>query len=129
VGQGYGTVPWGVRTIWETYMGWFRLRSTTELYPLEPSAAAAELADLAGPDAVVARARVALAAGEPVVALHLAEAVLVHHPTHLGAVDVMIDAHRALLDAGGDTSFWESGWLHNQWEHWRAERRRLDPPG
>ena len=58
VGQGYGTVAWGVRTIWETYMGWFHLRSTTELYPLEPAAAFAELVELAGPDAVVERARV-----------------------------------------------------------------------
>jgi alkyl sulfatase BDS1-like metallo-beta-lactamase superfamily hydrolase len=129
VGQGYGTVAWGVRTIWETYMGWFRLRSTTELYPLEASAVTADLAELAGPDAVVGRARTALDAGEPVAALHMAEAVLAHHPSHDAAIDVMIDAHQALLDAGGDTSFWESGWLQNQWEYWRAERRRLGQRG
>jgi hypothetical protein len=41
----------------------------------------------------------------------------------------MIDAHQALLDAGGDTSFWESGWLRRQGEYWRAERRRLGPRG
>ena len=33
VGQGYGKVSWAVRTIWETYVGWFKLGSTTELYP------------------------------------------------------------------------------------------------
>ena len=123
VGQGYGTVAWGVRTIWETYMGWFHLRSTTELYPLEPVAAFAELVDLAGPDAVVGRARAQLAAGEPVAAVHLAEAVLHHRPDHAGAVEVMIDAHQALLDAGGDVSFWESGWLRHQIERWRRARR------
>ncbi len=123
VGEGYGTVAWGVRTIWETYMGWFTLRSTTELYPVEPAAAFAELVDLAGADAVVARARAKLAAGEPVAAIHLAEAVLCHQPAHSGAVDVMIDAHQALLDGGGDVSFWESGWLRHQLEHWRSERR------
>ena len=122
VGQGYGTVAWGVRTIWETYMGWFHLRSTTELYPLEPAAAFVELVDLAGPDAVVGRARTKLAAGEPVAALHLAEAVLHLQPEHVGAVDVMIDAHQALLDAGGDVSFWESGWLRQQRERWRTAR-------
>jgi glyoxylase-like metal-dependent hydrolase (beta-lactamase superfamily II) len=107
VGEGYGTVAWGVRTIWETYMGWFRLRSTTELYPLEPAAA-------------MARAKVI--AAEPVAAIHLVEAVLHREPAHPGAVDVMIDAHRALLDGGGDVSFWESGWLRHQLGRWELER-------
>ena len=26
VGQGYGKVPWAVRTLWESYVGWFKLR-------------------------------------------------------------------------------------------------------
>ena len=120
VGQGYGTVPWGVRTIWESYMGWFHLRSTTELYPLEPAAAFAELVDLAGTDAVVDRARALVSGGEPVAAVHLAEAVLWRRPDHAGAVDVMVDAHHALLDAGGDVSFWENGWLVRQLERWRG---------
>ncbi len=122
VGQGYGTVAWGVRTIWETYMGWFHLRSTTDLYPLEPAAAFAQLVDLVGPDAVIGRARENLAAGEAVAAIHLAEAVLHHQADHIGAVEVMIDAHQALLNAGGDVSFWESGWLHHQLERWRLSR-------
>jgi hypothetical protein len=32
---------------------------------------------------------------------------------------VLVDAHRALLAAGGDAKFWESGWLHHQLERWR----------
>lgn len=124
VGQGYGTVAWGVRTIWESYMGWFTLRSTTELYPLEWSAVGAELVALAGADAVVERARAKVAAGEPVIAVAMAEAVLRHqadhgNPAHRGAVAVMIEAHDALLGAGGDVSFWESGWLRHQRERWR----------
>jgi glyoxylase-like metal-dependent hydrolase (beta-lactamase superfamily II) len=122
VGEGYGTVAWGVRTIWETYMGWFRLRSTTELYPVDSAAASAELVDLVGADAVVARARAKLTAAEPVVAIHLAEAVLHHEPGHPGAVDIMIAAHRALLDGGGDVSFWENGWLRHQLAHWELAR-------
>ena len=128
VGQGYGTVAWGVRTIWETYMGWFHLRSTTELYPLEPAAAFAELVDVAGPDAVVARARTKITAGDAVTAVHLAEAVLRHQPDHAAAVDVMIDAHQALLDTGGDVSFWESGWLRHQLVRWRNASGH-DPDG
>ena len=34
VGEGYGKVSWGVRSIWEGYAGWFHARSTTELYPV-----------------------------------------------------------------------------------------------
>jgi alkyl sulfatase BDS1-like metallo-beta-lactamase superfamily hydrolase len=124
VGEGYGTVAWGVRTIWETYVGWFTLRSTTELYPVDPAAAWTELVDLVGADAVVTRARAKLAAAEPVVAIHLAEAVLRHQPGHVGAIDVMIDAHRALLDGGGDISFWESGWLRDQVANWESERSK-----
>jgi glyoxylase-like metal-dependent hydrolase (beta-lactamase superfamily II) len=122
VGEGYGTVAWGVRTIWETYMGWFTLRSTTELYPVRPVTAMAELVELVGADAVIATARAKISAAEPVVAIHLAEAVLRHQPAHAGAADVMIDAHRALLDGGGDVSFWESGWLRHQLGHWQRQR-------
>jgi alkyl sulfatase BDS1-like metallo-beta-lactamase superfamily hydrolase len=123
VGEGYGTVAWGVRTIWETYVGWFTLRSTTELYPVEPATAWAEIVDLVGADAVVTRAGAKLATGDPVVAIHLAEAVLGRQPGHAGAVGIMIDAHRALLDGGGDVSFWESGWLRHQLARWESERR------
>jgi alkyl sulfatase BDS1-like metallo-beta-lactamase superfamily hydrolase len=131
VGQGYGTVPWGVRTIWESSMGWFHLRSTTELYPLEPAAATAELVDLAGPDAVVDRARALLAGGDPVTAIHLIEAVLHRRGdtgnAPAGIVGVMIDAHRTLLDNGGDVSFWENGWLRHQLDHWESERLEPGP--
>ncbi len=123
VGQGYGTVAWGVRTIWESYMGWFTAAlDHRAVLRWSRQRRAAEVVDLAGPDAVVARARAKLAAGEPVVAIHLAEAVLRHHPDHGGAIDVMVDAHEALLDAGGDVSFWESGWLRHQLERWRLAR-------
>ena len=36
VGEGYGTVAWNVRAIWENYAGWFHHRSTTELYAPRP---------------------------------------------------------------------------------------------
>ncbi|MGH8982959.1 MAG: alkyl sulfatase dimerization domain-containing protein [Acidimicrobiia bacterium] len=120
VGQGYGKVSWAVRTIWESYAGWFRLRSTTELYPVAPVEAAAELVELAGASATVERGRAKLAAGAPVVALHLAEAVLAADPSNREAMAIMVDAHDALLAAGGDASFWEDGWLRHQRDRWRA---------
>ncbi len=57
VGQGYGKVSWAVRTLWETYVGWFTLQSTTELYPDSSGLALAELVDAAGADAALQRCR------------------------------------------------------------------------
>ena len=120
VGEGYGTVAWGVRTIWETYMGWFRLRSTTELYPVEPVVGLRRARRpgwlrrrrRAGPGQ--ARRRRA-GGGHPSGRSRPAQ----REPDHRDAVDVMIDAHQALLDGGGDVNFWESGWLRHQRERWR----------
>ena len=119
VGEGYGTVPWAVRTIWETYVGWFRLQSSTELYPLDHGAVLADVIDLAGADAVVALARIKLSEGEAAASIHLAEAVLWHAPTHAGAIQVMGDAHQALLDGGAEENFWAAGWLHHELDRWR----------
>jgi glyoxylase-like metal-dependent hydrolase (beta-lactamase superfamily II) len=120
VGQGYGKVPWAVRTIWESYVGWFKLQSTTELHPDEHRAAIAELVDAAGTDVTLERARRALDRGDAVVALHLAEAVLACAGAD-GDVDdaraanaLLLDAHHFLLEHGGDVSFWEDGWLRHQ---------------
>jgi alkyl sulfatase BDS1-like metallo-beta-lactamase superfamily hydrolase len=112
VGEGYGTVSWSIRAIWETYQGWFHGRSTTELYPVPYWAVHPELVALAGgPDAVAAAAaaKVALA---PVEALHLAEAALAADPHHRGALEASLAAHRGLLAAS--ENFWETRWLENE---------------
>ncbi len=51
VGQGYGKVSWAVRTLWEEYLGWFKLQSTTELYPESAPGALAELVEALGAEA------------------------------------------------------------------------------
>ncbi|MGZ5397056.1 MAG: MBL fold metallo-hydrolase [Mycobacterium sp.] len=109
VGQGYGKVAWDVRAIWENYSGWFHHRSTTELYGIGADELNADLVDLAGADRVVQRAEAHLAAGRPVHAIHLAEAVTHADSTHAGARAVLKAAHRNLLAAS--TNFWESAWL------------------
>ena len=118
VGQGYGAVRWAARTIFESYTGWFQRRSSSELYAVDPGAGAADLAELAGAEAALERARKRLAGGESVVAIQLAEAVLANDAAHAGAARVLVDAHEALLAAGGDANFWESGWLRHQIAHW-----------
>ena len=118
VGQGYGKVPWAVRTFWEEYVGWFTLRSTTELYPDPAPAALADLLDALGTDTVLGRAEAALARGDAVVAIRLAEAVEAAAPGDPRLAALMVAAHQHLLDHGGDVSFWEEGWLRTQRDRW-----------
>lgn len=116
VGQGYGKVAWDVRAIWENYSGWFHHRSTTELYPVGPETVSADLVELAGSDALVARAREHLAAGRPLAAIHLAEIVTDTEAGHPQARAVLKSAHESLLS--GSVNFWESAWLTKQIERY-----------
>lgn len=114
IGQGYGKVSWAVRTIWESYMGWFKAQSTTELYPTRIREVHPELVALAGANAVVERGRQRLDAEDPEAALHLAEAVLATEASHAGALQLALDCHQALLERSGGNNFWETGWLEHQ---------------
>ncbi len=112
VGQGYGRVAWAVRTFWESYLGWFKLRSSTELYPRRP--VAQTLASLAGASATIARGR-ELLDQDPVLALGLAEAVLEGAPNDAAALALARDAHDVLLRNPEDArNFWLGGWLRSQ---------------
>jgi alkyl sulfatase BDS1-like metallo-beta-lactamase superfamily hydrolase len=121
VGQGYGKVSWAVRTLWESYVGWFKLRSTTELYPDSTELALAELVDAAGTDATLDRAEAALARGEATLAIRLGEAVMARDPATPRARAVLANAHSYLLEHGGDISFWEHGWLRDQLARWGSD--------
>lgn len=121
VGQGYGKVAWAVRTMWETYVGWFRLQSTTEMYPDSSAGALAELVAAAGPAAALDRAEAALARGDAPVAIRLAEAVHAASPGEPRVAALMVAAHQHLLDHGGDASFWEHGWLRHEIGQWSKD--------
>ena len=117
VGEGYGKVSWNVRAIWENYAGWFHHRSTTELYAGDTGAVHAELAELAGPAAVVGAGWRRLEARQPVEALHLAEVALAADPDDAAARDLVRAALDHLLAASGN--FWESTWLRREIERHR----------
>jgi hypothetical protein len=51
-----------------------------------------------------------------VVAIRVAEAVETHSPEEPRAKALLVEAHRYLLDHGGDISFWENGWLRHELE-------------
>ena len=114
VGQGYGKVSWAVRTIWETYMGWFKARASSELYATQPVEVAADLVKLAGVDRVVELGRTSLASRDCERAMLLAEAALAHDARHRAALRLAIDANRALLERSERSNFWETGWLETQ---------------
>lgn len=123
LGQGYGKVSWSVRAIWETYAGWFHHRSTTELYPVPASSVHADLVELAGgPERVAARAKEKLDAGEPLQAIHLAEAVLTANPADRSALQVMLAAHERLQNES--ENFWLTQWLRKQLAELRS---KLEP--
>ena len=121
VGQGYGKIEWGARTIWEEYTGWFQRGASADLYGTDPSEASADLAALAGTDRVLERARARLTGGDAPTAIRLAEAVLAADPDDRNAAALMAFAHQALLESGGDVSFWENGWLESEAARWRAK--------
>jgi alkyl sulfatase BDS1-like metallo-beta-lactamase superfamily hydrolase len=127
VGEGYGKVSWAVRTFWEQYLGWFKLQSTTELYPDISRTAIAELVDAAGVQVVLERAKAALDRGEPLLAIQLGEGIHVVDPNDPTVNELMIRAHDSLLHAGGDANFWENGWLQAQISQWR--RTAAEPLG
>ncbi|WNG87563.1 alkyl sulfatase dimerization domain-containing protein [Mycobacterium sp. ITM-2016-00317] len=109
VGEGYGKTSWNVRAIWEMYAGWFRHRSTTELYGVAASSVAADVVAAAGADALTEAARKHIADGKPVQALHLTDVVLSAEPDNRAARDTAVEAHEALL--AGTGNFWEKAWL------------------
>lgn len=94
----FGRVSWSVRGLYEASAGWFDGRPES-LYALSPTAAAAELAALAGAGPVAERARALLAGGDAARALVLTEAALAAEPGHAGALEVRLAALRALLAA------------------------------
>ncbi|MGH0033838.1 MAG: alkyl sulfatase dimerization domain-containing protein [Myxococcota bacterium] len=118
VGEGYGTVAWSVRAIWESYAGWFKHESTTELYSVPQQAVHADLVELAGAQALVERARAKAASGRREEALHLLDIVLSADPESEAAKALAVEVHESLL-ADARTfrttgNFWLVGWLEHQ---------------
>ena len=95
--QGHGRVSWAVKSIWEYYGTWFHYDTTTELYHVPAREIYAELAELAGSDALLARARQHLDGGRPLHALHFIEVALGAAPEDAAALRLYREAHERLL--------------------------------
>lgn len=110
--QEHGKVSWAVKSIWEYYATWFHFDRTTELYPVPISEVYGDLADLAGEEALVDRARGYLSNSEPEKALHLTDIVLEEGDLRL-ALEVRRDALTALKTRAEQTTrnSYELYWL------------------
>jgi alkyl sulfatase BDS1-like metallo-beta-lactamase superfamily hydrolase len=120
VGEGYGKVAWGVRSIWEGYAGWFHARSTSELYTSPPEQVWPEVVTMAGgPDAVVTAAAGHISDGDGIGAVRLCEMALAADPEHRGALETYLAAHELLVaeheaEPPERVNFWLVGWLRHQ---------------
>jgi len=106
VGESYGKLSWSVRGIYEGYAGWFDGNPST-MYG-SPKEAYGDIVELAGVDAVVARAR-ALAATDPTRALYLTDMALAADPTDRQALEIRLAILQALDRASVNSN--ERGWL------------------
>ncbi len=109
----YGKIAWNVRAIWHEYTGWFDpARGTTELYGVPPASVAPAIAALAGGAASLAeRARVFVAEGKPLEALHLLDIALAAEPDSRRGRAAKHEALTLLLEQSGGRNLWERMWI------------------
>lgn len=117
VGEGYGSVAWTVRGIYEGYLGWFDENPAT-MYAVSPQATHRELvALLGGPEPILTRAAELSATGRHAEALRLSDVVLASDPGNRPALEMRLAAVEALFAASRNIN--EQGWLN-------AARRALE---
>ncbi len=115
IGEFHGKVSWAVKTIWEEYAGWLHYEDgTTELYGVPRSAVFEDIAELAGIDSLVSRARRHAEADRPLEAIHLLDIVLGAAPNNIDALQVKKTAHELLLVASGGNNLSETMWLKSE---------------
>lgn len=126
--QGHGKVPWIVRSIWEEHLGWFRYESTTELYGTPANSVISDLIALVGgADAALDLADRYLGEGQPLKALHIAEAVEPASPSHRRALGIQLEVQRAILMAAGRENFSEVRWLESEIRRLEAALAETSP--
>ena len=111
----HGKVSWGVRSIYEAYLGWFHLQSTTELYAVPVRAVYPEVVEMGGGAAAfTARAGEHVRKGEPERALHLSEMALAAEPDNTDALRARLGALEILLERSGHVNHYETEWLKHR---------------
>jgi alkyl sulfatase BDS1-like metallo-beta-lactamase superfamily hydrolase len=120
--EGHGKVSWGVRSIWEGYIGWFYMESATEMYPVPASDVYPDLVAAAGgAEAVAKLAQQKLATGTATEALHLSEIALTANPKDEAALRAKLASYEKLLEEANDVNHYQVFWLRDLISETRAE--------
>ena len=96
VGEGYGTVEWAIRSIYEGYTGWFRHKSTTELYAYSPQAIFSDLNNLIDKKEALKRIEEFIAGSEYLKAINLCE-IVISSDDNKEALKIYLDIHLSLI--------------------------------
>jgi alkyl sulfatase BDS1-like metallo-beta-lactamase superfamily hydrolase len=119
--QGHGKVSWAVKSIWEYYSTWFHFESTTELYHVPVREVYADIAALAGGEALVQRAAEYRANRQCLQALHLLEMALAAEPGLTAALQEQATCLVIMLeDAQVLNNTYEVMWLEAELDKTRA---------
>ena len=112
VGEGYGTVEWVIRSIYEGYTGWFRHKSTTELFAYSPQSIFSELNNLIDRKEILKRIEELIASSEYLKAIHLCEIFISSNDDDKEALKMYLDIHIKLLKKSKKNSNrWIVKWL------------------
>jgi|TARA_B110000879_G_scaffold38204_1_gene53345 alkyl sulfatase BDS1-like metallo-beta-lactamase superfamily hydrolase len=109
IGEGYGSIAWSVRGIFENYIGWFDGNPAT-MFSTPPSDVYPDIVALAGgADAVGKLAMAYFESDAFELALHAADIALKANPTNETALNARLAALNKLLENSDNSN--ESGWL------------------
>jgi alkyl sulfatase BDS1-like metallo-beta-lactamase superfamily hydrolase len=116
--QAHGRVSWAVKSIWEYYATWFHFDRTTELYGVDRGEVMPDVVALAGPGALLEKARIYNKADQPVRAMHIVE-ILLADPSQASdpsVNQVRLETLQLLLDKAinGIENSYEIYWLNAQ---------------
>ena len=110
-GEGYGTVQWAIRSIYEGYTGWFRHSSTTELYSYSPKTIFPELNDLIEEEKALKKIKDLINKNEYFKAIHLSE-IIISADNNEKALKMYLKIHKILLkEAKKNSNRWIIKWL------------------
>ncbi|MGI9284975.1 MAG: MBL fold metallo-hydrolase [Pseudomonadales bacterium] len=102
--QEHGRISWAVKSIWEYYATWFHFDTPTELYPVPARDIYADLAAMAGVDALIEKATEQLAQHKPVHALHFFEVALAQEPDNVAVMQGQLAVYEMILQDAIDIS-------------------------
>ena len=111
VGEGYGTVEWAIRSIYEGYTGWFRHNSTTELYSYSPTNIFPDLNDLINKESALKRIKELIGKKEYLKAINISE-IIISSDDNKEALKMYLNIHQILLkEAQKNSNRWIIKWL------------------